>query len=159
MDEPARGGRAVHARRVGDARKGDNRSARNSGSGVPARQSCADVQTTGVDVEGIPWSIRRLQLCEAPDSDWTLIRRGVFRLATAADDEVDRFVIVITQVNGFRTATPVGSKWRSLRVTTVRLYISAVAAICLSRGFSARGTRSLPHIWAISSSNGRIASA
>ena len=47
----------------------------------------------------------------------------------------------------------------TFRVTTVRPYISAVAAICLSSGFSACGTRSLPHICAISSSNGRIASA
>ena len=43
--------------------------------------------------------------------------------------------------------------------TPVSPYIMAVAAICLSSGFSACGTRSFPHICAISPSNGRIASA
>jgi hypothetical protein len=51
--------------------------------------------------------------------------------------------IFVVHVKGFKTATPVRS-WRgTLRVTTVRPYISAVAAICLSSGFYACGTRSL----------------
>jgi hypothetical protein len=46
-----------------------------------------------------------------------------------------------------------------VRLATALLLSSVVAAICLSSGFSAWGTRSRPQIGAISSSNGRIASA
>src|SRR5215510_13415199 len=61
-------------------------------------------------------------------------------------------------VNGFNTRTPVLRKSASLRVTTVRSWISAVAAICLSKAFSGCGTLRRPHSCAMSVSISNIKS-
>ena len=52
-------------------------------------------------------------------------------------------------VNGFNTRTPVLRKSAWLRVTTVRSWISAVAASCLSKAFSGSGTLKRPHSCAL----------
>src|SRR5712691_2741865 len=61
-------------------------------------------------------------------------------------------------VNGFNTRTPVLRKSAWLRVTTVRSWISAVAAICLSKAFSGCGTLRRPHSCAMSVSISNIKS-
>ena len=61
-------------------------------------------------------------------------------------------------VNGFNTRTPVLRKSAWLRVTTVRSWSSAVAAICLSKTFSGCDTLRSPHSCAMSVSISNIKS-
>lgn len=63
------------------------------------------------------------------------------------------------QSNGFRNRIPKPSKWSVFRVTNVRSWVRAVAAICLSIAFSGRGTRNRPHTCASSWAKSRICSS
>ncbi len=62
------------------------------------------------------------------------------------------------QTKGFRSLTPVPSKSAILRVTTVRSWLRAMEAICLSTGFRGDRDISFPQTWAESPSNARIRS-
>lgn len=59
-------------------------------------------------------------------------------------------------LNGLSTRAPVGSKWFTLRVTTVRLCTSAVAAIKLSMPLLPVCAHSLPHNFAMAGVTGRM---
>ena len=59
---------------------------------------------------------------------------------------------------GFRTGTPVGSKWRTLRVTTVKPCSSAVAAMSRSALSWPRVADNRPHRRAVAVSTDRILS-